>query len=77
MLMTSQLKVGTAIMYEGNPLIVQKMLGQRSGRAGTEVSFKKYRFRVRRYTGAGHYPGWHNGAAFGLDSGQLRHGSHV
>ena len=29
MLMTSQLKVGTAFMYEGNPLIVQKMLGQR------------------------------------------------
>ena len=34
MLATSQLKVGTAFMYEGNPLIVQKMLGQSSGRAG-------------------------------------------
>jgi translation elongation factor P/translation initiation factor 5A len=40
MLMTSQLKVGTAFMYEGNPLIVQKMLGQRSGRAGMVTSLR-------------------------------------
>ena len=40
MLMTSQLKVGTAFMYEGNALIVQKMLGQRSGRAGMVTSFR-------------------------------------
>ena len=40
MLMTSQLKVGTAFMYEGNPLIVQKMLGQRSGRAGMVTNLR-------------------------------------
>lgn len=34
MLMTNEIKVGTAFMYEGNPLIVQKMLGQKSGRQG-------------------------------------------
>ena len=27
-------------MYEGNALIVQKMLGQRSGRAGMVTSFR-------------------------------------
>ena len=40
MLMTSEIKVGTAFMYEGNPFIVQKMLGQRSGRNGCVVSFR-------------------------------------
>jgi len=40
MLMTSQLKVGTAFMYDGNPLIVQKMLGQRSGRAGMVTNLR-------------------------------------
>ena len=40
MLMTSQLKVGTAFMYEGSPLIVQKMLGQRSGRAGMVTNLR-------------------------------------
>ena len=40
MLMTSQLKVGTAFMYEGNALIVQKMLGQRSGRAGMVTNLR-------------------------------------
>ena len=40
MLMTSQLKVGTAFMYEGTPLIVQKMLGQRSGRAGMVTNLR-------------------------------------
>lgn len=40
MLMTSQLKVGTAFMYENNPLIVQKMLGQRSGRAGMVTNLR-------------------------------------
>ena len=34
MLMTNEIKVGTAFMYEGAPLIVQKMLGQKSGRQG-------------------------------------------
>ena len=40
MVTTSQLKVGTAFMYEGNPLIVQKMLGQRSGRAGMVTNLR-------------------------------------
>ena len=40
MLMTSQLKVGTAFLYEGEALIIQKMLGQRSGRAGMVTSFR-------------------------------------
>ena len=40
MLMTSELKVGTAFMYEGNALIVQKMLGQRSGRSGMVTSLR-------------------------------------
>ena len=34
MLMTNEIKVGTAFMFEGAPLIVQKMLGQKSGRQG-------------------------------------------
>ena len=34
MLMTNEIKVGTAFMFEGAPLIVQKMLGQKSGRHG-------------------------------------------
>lgn len=40
MLMTSQLKVGTAFMYGDNPLIVQRMLGQRSGRAGMVTNLR-------------------------------------
>ena len=34
MLMTNEIRVGTAFMYEGNPLMVQKMLGQKGGRQG-------------------------------------------
>lgn len=34
MLSTNEIKVGSAFMYEGSPLIVQRMLGQKSGRAG-------------------------------------------
>ena len=34
MISTSEIKVGSAFMFEGEPLIVQKMLGQKSGRAG-------------------------------------------
>ena len=34
MLSTNEIRVGTAFMYEGAPLIVQRMLGQKSGRAG-------------------------------------------
>ena len=34
MLTTGEIKVGTAFMYNNAPLIVQRMLGQKSGRAG-------------------------------------------
>lgn len=34
MLTTNEIRVGSAFMFEGAPLIVQKMLGQKSGRAG-------------------------------------------
>lgn len=34
MVSTSEIKVGSAFMYDGEPLIVQRMLGQKSGRAG-------------------------------------------
>lgn len=34
MLMTGEIRVGTAFMYEGAPFIVQRMLGQKAGRAG-------------------------------------------
>ena len=32
--MTNEIRVGTAFMFEGSPLIVQKMLGQKGGRQG-------------------------------------------
>jgi elongation factor P len=34
MLTTAEIKVGAAFMYENQPLMVQRMLGQKSGRAG-------------------------------------------
>lgn len=34
MLTTNEIKVGTAFMFEGSPFVVQRMLGQKSGRAG-------------------------------------------
>lgn len=34
MVSTGEIKVGTAFMFEGAPFIVQKLLGQKSGRAG-------------------------------------------
>ncbi len=34
MLMTNEIRVGTAFMHEGQAVIVQRMLGQKSGRAG-------------------------------------------
>lgn len=40
MLVTSQIKVGSAFMYNNAPLIVQKMLGQRSGRAGMVTNLR-------------------------------------
>jgi len=40
MLMTNEIKVGTAFMYEGKALIVQKMLGQKSGRQGMTTKLR-------------------------------------
>lgn len=34
MVTTGEIRVGTAFMFEGAPFIVQKLLGQKSGRAG-------------------------------------------
>ncbi|MBR4464895.1 MAG: elongation factor P [Treponema sp.] len=34
MITTGEIRVGSAFMYEGHPFIVQRMLGQKSGRAG-------------------------------------------
>ena len=34
MITTGEIRVGSAFMYEGAPFIVQRMLGQKSGRAG-------------------------------------------
>lgn len=34
MVSTGEIRVGTAFMFEGAPFIVQKLLGQKSGRAG-------------------------------------------
>lgn len=34
MITTSEIKVGSAFMHDGAPLMVQRMLGQKSGRAG-------------------------------------------
>src|SRR5574344_3151919 len=34
MLSTNEIRVGTAFMYENSPFIVQRMLGQKGGRAG-------------------------------------------
>ena len=40
MVATSELKVGTSFMYDGAPLIVQRKLGQRSGRAGQVTNLR-------------------------------------
>ncbi len=40
MLMTNEIRVGTAFMYEGNPLIVQKLLGQKGGRQGMVTNLR-------------------------------------
>ncbi len=40
MLSTNEIRVGTAFMYEGAPLIVQRMLGQKSGRQGITVKLR-------------------------------------
>ncbi|MCR5725249.1 MAG: elongation factor P [Treponema sp.] len=40
MLMTGEIRVGTAFMFEGAPFIVQRMLGQKSGRAGITVKLR-------------------------------------
>lgn len=40
MLMTNEIRVGTAFMYEGQPLIVQKLLGQKGGRQGMVTNLR-------------------------------------
>ena len=40
MLSTNEIRVGTAFMFEGSPFIVQRMLGQKSGRAGITVKLR-------------------------------------
>ena len=40
MLSTNEIKVGTAFMFEGSPIIVQKMLGQKAGRQGITVKLR-------------------------------------
>ena len=40
MLMTNEIRVGTAFMYEGAPLIVQKLLGQKGGRQGMVTNLR-------------------------------------
>ena len=40
MLTTNEIRVGTAFMFEGSPFIVQRMLGQKSGRAGITVKLR-------------------------------------
>ena len=40
MLMTNEIRVGTAFMYEGSPLIVQKLLGQKGGRQGMVTNLR-------------------------------------
>ncbi len=40
MVSTNELRVGTAFMYENSPFIVQRMLGQKGGRAGIVVRLR-------------------------------------
>ncbi len=40
MLTTNEIKVGSAFMFEGSPFIVQKMLGQKSGRQGMTTKLR-------------------------------------
>lgn len=40
MLTTNEIRVGTAFMFEGAPLMVQRMLGQKSGRQGITVKLR-------------------------------------
>jgi len=40
MLTTNEIRVGTAFMFEGSPFIVQKMLGQKSGRQGMTTKLR-------------------------------------
>ena len=42
MLTTNEIRVGTAFMFEGSPFIVQRMLGQKSGRAGITVKLRVF-----------------------------------
>ncbi|MCR5218644.1 elongation factor P [Treponema sp.] len=40
MITTNEIRVGSAFMFEGSPFIVQRMLGQKSGRAGITVKLR-------------------------------------
>ena len=40
MLTTNEIRVGSAFMFEGSPFIVQKMLGQKSGRQGMTTKLR-------------------------------------
>ncbi|MBO7136817.1 MAG: elongation factor P [Spirochaetaceae bacterium] len=40
MIATSEIKVGSAFLFEGNPFIVQKKLGQQGGRQGITVKLR-------------------------------------
>ena len=40
MISTNEIKVGSAFMFEGNPFIVQKKLGQKGGRQGITVNLR-------------------------------------
>ena len=40
MISTNEIRVGSAFMFEGNPFIVQKKLGQKGGRQGITVNLR-------------------------------------
>lgn len=40
MISTNEIRVGSAFMYENSPFIVQRMLGQKSGRAGMVTNLR-------------------------------------
>ena len=48
MITTNEIRVGSAFMFEGSPFIVQRMLGQKGGRAGMVT-----KLRVKLHSGFG------------------------
>ncbi|MBR1911581.1 MAG: elongation factor P [Treponema sp.] len=40
MISTNEIRVGSVFMYEGSPFMVQKLLGQKGGRAGITVNLR-------------------------------------